>query len=325
MGLRAHASRAVFLYTDHMALLALLTLLIAAPAIAEQAAPAPAAQEFVSPETLRARAEALRDAVADHSVSDISIKTRAHGFFENVQTDNLVVPVRVRLMEREPVLGKMGTIAGMQAEADRRIERWKRTHSEPPPPDLEAAVAQARDLKDGARLSYDTEGNLQDNQMGIFKYVRGTTDAGLVKLNERMKLLTALVGEAFTYATVAHESQHARDHAAGRLTPEQEIAGEISAFRVQYLWLKLMDPSGERMLTLHGTLRMERDRAVDPKIKVALAQAVTYLEHLSAVVETNGEEGALKKLVEGLGYSDSHDHGGDHAHETRGSSSPTSA
>ena len=302
-----------------MALLALLAFLITSPALAYEAASAtPAPQEFVDPATLKARADALRDAVADPSVSDISVKTRSAGFFDKLPEQTLVVPVRHRLMDREPVAGKLGTIEGMQAEADRRIEKWKREHVEPPPPDLEGAVDEARGLKDSKRLSYDDEGELKENQMGIYKYVPKSVERGLVKLNEDMKVLTALVGECFTYATVAHEARHARDHAQGNLSPEKEIEGEINAFRTQYLWLKLMDPTGERMLTLHGSLRLQRDRASDPKLKALLNQGVVYLEHLSDVVETNGRDEELKKLVEKLGYSNHHDHG-------RGASSPNSA
>ncbi len=305
-----------------MALLALLALLIAAPAFAETAGPAPTEQQqYVDPVALRARAEALRDAVADSGVSDISIHTRAHGFFDKLPQENLAVAAPHYRMQRETVKGEMGTIKGMQAEADRRLDEWKRAHAEPPPPDIEGAVAEARDLGKSKRLDYDTSGKLAENQMGIFTYMRDKLEGGKVQLNERMKILTALCGEAFTYATVAHEAQHSRDRAAGNLTPEKEIEGEISAFRVQYLWVKMIDPTGERLLTLHGTLRFERDRAADPKIKVALAQAVTYLEHLSDVIETEGKHDELKKLVERLGYSDGHDHD----HESRGSSSPTSA
>jgi hypothetical protein len=311
-----------------MALLAFLFLLIAAPVLADAPAAAPAAQAFVDPATLKARAEALRDAVADNSVSDISVKSQAYGFFDKLPDEKLVVASgSYRRMEREPVTGKVGSIEGMQEAADRRVAEWKRTHSEPPPPDLEASIAQARALQEGKRLSYDSKGELQDNQMGIFKYMRDSLDNGFVKLNERMKLLGILVGDAFTYATVAHEAQHAIDRAAGRLSPEQEIAGEVSAFRVQYLYLKLIDPTGERMLTLHGSLKMWMLREPDPKIKDALNGAVVYLEHLSDVVSTNGKEDELKKLVEKLGYADGHHHhdDGDHDHAGRGAALPTSA
>jgi len=310
-----------------MALLALAFLLMAAPVFADQPAPAPAAQEFVDPATLKARADALRDAVADISISNVSIKTRAQGFFDKLPDQRLVVAAgNYRRMDREPVTGKVGSLEGMQETADRRIAEWKRTHKEPPPPELVETVAQALALKEGKSLSYDSEGKLAPNQMGIFQYMRDRFDGGVVKLNERMRILGILVGDAFTYATVTHEARHSLDRAAGRLTPEQEIAGEISAFKTQYLWLKLMDPSGERMLTLHGSLKMWALREPDDKIKLALNEAVAYLEHLSEVVETNGEKDALEKLVKKLGYSDDHNHDHDGGeHKGRGTALPTSA
>jgi hypothetical protein len=262
------------------------------------------------------------------SVSNVSIKTRAHGFFDKLPDQQLVVAAgNYRRMDRERVPGKVGSIDGMTDEADLRIEQWKRTRTEPPPPALETAVARARALKEDKSLSYDTEGALAPNQMGIFQYMRDRLDGGVIKLNERMKLLGILVGDAFTYATVSHEAQHSLDRAAGRLTPEQEVSGEVSAFRTQYHWLKLMDPSGERMLTLHGRLKMWALREPDDEIKAVLNEAVVYLEHLSDVVATNGKEDELKKLVEKLGYKDGkhhHDDGHDHG-RSRDGASPTSA
>lgn len=312
-----------------MALSALLVLLLAAPVLADQPAPveAPAQQEFVDPATLKARADALRDAVADMSVTDISVKSRAYGFFDKLPQQSLVVPAGTyRRIEREPVTGKPGSVDGMMEEADARIAEWKRTRVEPPPPALEAAAAQARALAEAKDLTYDTQDELAPNQMGIFKYMRDRFDGGLVKLNVRMRALGILVGDAFTYATVAHEAQHSLDRAAGRLTPEQEIAGEISAFRTQYHWLKLMDPRGERMLTLHSQLKLWRDSESDKRVKQSLSEAVVYLEHLSDVVSTNGDEDELRKLVEKLGYKDGdhHSHGDGHDHG-RPKASPTSA
>ena len=273
--------------------------------------------------SLKARADSLRDAVADPKVSDISVKSQAYGFFDKLPDERIVVNTGpYRRMEREAVTGKVGSIEGMQEAADRRIAEWKRTHMEPPPPELTSSVAEARILAGSKRLSYDTREELAPNQMGIFQYMRNSLEGGTVKLNERMKLLGILVGDAFTYATVAHEAQHSRDRAAGTLTPEQEIAGEINAFKTQYLWLKLMDPTGEKMLTLHGSLKMWALREPDDKVRIALNEAVTYLEHLSDVVETNGNQAELEKLVKKLGYSDEHDHDG---HKNRAAASPTSA
>lgn len=306
-----------------MALLALTALLLASPALADQPAPADApVQQFISPSALKARADALRDAVADNSVSNISVKTRAQGFFDKLPEQQFtVVAGSYRRMEREPVTGKVGSIAGMTEEAQRRIDLWKRTHTQPPSPEVVASVAQARQLQDSKNISYDTKDELKLNQMGIFKYMRDSLEGGTVKLNERMRILGILVGDAFTYATVSHEAQHSLDRKAGILTPEEEVAGEVRAFRTQYLWLKLMDPSGERMLTMHGSLKFWALREPDDKLKLALSEAVTYLEHLSDVVSTNGDEAQLKKLIKKLGYEDGkHEHG-----DGRGSDSPTSA
>ncbi len=329
MGLRAQVSPEGFLYNEPMAFLALAFLLLPSPVLANQPAADAPVREFISPSALKARADALRDAVADQSVSNVSVKTRAYGFFDKLPEQQFVIVGNYRRMEREPVTGKVGSITGMTEEAERRIEQWKRTYTEPPAPEVVASLTQARLLHESKALSYDTKDELKPNQMGIFKYMRESLDGGVVKLNERMKILGILCGDAFTYATVAHEAQHSLDRKAGILTPEEEIAGEIRAFRTQYLWLKLMDPSGERMLTLHGSLKMWMLRETDDKVKLALGQAVAYLEHLSDVVSTNGDENELKKLVKKLGYEDGkHEHsdGGDHGRpHGRDSASPTSA
>jgi len=289
-----------------MAYLALAALLLASPALADGPAPADApVQQFISPSALKARADALRDAVADNSVSNVSVKTRATGFFDKLPEQQFTVAAgNYRRLEREPVTGKVGSITGMMEEAQSRVDLWKRTHTEPPSPEVVASIAQARTLQESKSLSYDTKDELKPNQMGIFKYMRDSLDGGTVKLNERMRILGILVGDAFTYATVSHEAQHSLDRKAGILTPEEEIAGELRAFRTQYLWLKLMDPTGERMLTLHGSLKFWAQREPDDKIKLALGQAVAYLEHLSDVVSTNGDEAELRKLIKKLGYED---------------------
>ena len=74
----------------------------------------------------------------------------------------------------------------------------------------------------------------------------------------------------------------------------------MSSFRVQFQWLKLMDPSGERMLTLHSALKLRLARETDPLVKDALKGAVDYLEHLSDVVATNGKDKDLRELAERL-------------------------
>lgn len=318
----------VFLYTGRMKFLGLALLLLASPALADGPAPVEDgkdAKAYIDPVTLKARAEELRDAVAGNQTSDISLHQRAHSLFGNVSQQPLVLAVNTsRRMEREGVTGEKGSIEGMQKAAVVRIAAWRRTHAEPPPPEMQATLDKSDLLAESKALSYDDADALKANQMGLFKYMRDRLDGGFVKLNDRMKLLGIMVGNAFTYATVAHETQHARDREAGLLTPEEEVAGEVRAFRTQYLYLKMIDPTGERLLTLHGSLKIWRDTETDKKVKVALNEAVVYLEHLSDVVETNGTDENLKKLVERLGYKDGdkHEH---EEHESRGTNEPVSA
>ena len=72
-----------------MALLALAFLLMARPS---RTSPSPPPRNSSTP-ALKARADALRDAVADMSVSDVAIKTQAQGFFDQLPNRQLIVAV----------------------------------------------------------------------------------------------------------------------------------------------------------------------------------------------------------------------------------------
>ena len=308
------------LYTVGVAIALLFLCLQAAPA---PAAPigvdiAPPRLEFVTPAELKARAETLHAAALDPKVSDASVKEQARGFFERLPAQTLIVPVSYRRMERERVPGRIGTIAGMLATAERRVEQWRRTHREPPPAELMGAMSSARFMRDAERLSYDDAGLLAEHQLGIYRYARQRLNDGLIVLNARLRWLAALVGEAFAYATVAHESRHALDHAEGRLDPDKEVAGEASAFLTQYRWLALIDPSGERMLTLHSSLKLAMLREKDPDVREALRNAVEYLEHLSDVAATGGRDKDLRELAERL-----YRKGWGHHHRDDGPSPPS--
>ena len=85
------------------------------------------------------------------------------------------------------------------------------------------------------RADFDRSGAMSANQMGEFRYAKGTLDAGMIEINGRMALIAVRIGQAFSYATLVHESTHGRAHAEGRLSPEQVIDGEVEAYRVQPL------------------------------------------------------------------------------------------
>ena len=295
-----------FLYTGFMSprLSALfLAALLAAPSRAQYAtAPAAAApddaaqaeQARVDPGALHVESENLRDAIMDPKVSASGAKELARSFFDRVNAVGTPVAVLPRT-ERERVTGELGSIEGFQRTAEARLEEWRKRTREVPPPELSQAVELARRMNDGEKL--DFEGGMAENQMGVFRYMKDRYD-GIIRLNDRLQLLAAIIGPAFAYATVAHESAHARDRAAGKLGDESEIDGEIRAFKTQYLWLMLMDPIGERLMVLRSTVALSLRRRRDPVKELALK----YLDHLVSVRETAGDERSLRKLVEALGY-----------------------
>ncbi len=290
-----------------MKLWALPALLAAAiPSFAQSGRPAPAV-EFTSIEALSAQANNLRDAVADPSSTEVSLKARAAGFFDRIPEVKPVVPVYVRYVDRAETTGKLGSLESMQAAADARIAWWKSNRTvKGVPAKLDLAVAYGRTMKDQKRIQFESK--LAKKQMGMFRYNTARLDGGTIDINERMKMFCALIGEQFCYATTVHELTHALDREAGLLTPEKWREGEVSAFKNQHDWIKIVDETGERLVTKHSELVIMRNREKDPDMKELLSDAILYLEHLSDVVGTNGEEAALFRLVDRLYKGKSHGH-----------------
>jgi hypothetical protein len=116
-----------------------------------------------------------------------------------------------------------------------------------------------------------------------------------------MAVLATRIGEAFSYATYVHEAAHAKARKEGRLDPARTLDNEVEAYGVQYQWLKVIDPRAERMIVMHSTLKLHLQLHPEDKASVL---AVSYLEHLLQVWDTNGEEAKLKEMVIKLGYKD---------------------
>jgi hypothetical protein len=237
----------------------------------------------------------------------VTLHGRARGFFDKLPAETIVVPVYVRRVDRAVVTGKLGTLDSMQDAAENRLSWWKTNRVAGVPPKLDDAVGMGRKMKDGKAMAFDAL--LEPKQMGIFRYNTAELSGGRIAINARMKLFCALIGDQFCYATAVHELTHKLDRLAGKLTPTAWREGEVSAFRTQYDWLKIVDETGEKLVTKHSELRIQRDQETDPQMRELLADAVEYLEHLSEVVETNGKEPELYRLVDRL-YRDKHLHGG---------------
>ncbi len=282
---------------------ALLLSLSCAGASAQDAPPRadPARPVSVDPKTLQKQADDLRDSVSDMSISPVRLHLEAGRLFTSVQSQTPNIRVDWAPVERERVDGRIGTIDGMIAAANGRFDQYRLRFNAPPPPEVTDSAQVAQALKDQGRVNFEKKGAMAENQMGVFRYDVARLDGGIVELNRRMALLATRIGEAFAYATLVHEATHARDREKGLLTPEHEIDGEVHAFYAQYLWLTTMDPTGMRLVVLRSTLDLWRQSHPDDAVT---AQAIRYLDNLSALYMTEGKEDKLKKFVESLGYED---------------------
>lgn len=279
-------------------LVAALLLAAALPARAQPAGGEDKGAALVSAGAVRAEVDQLRDAVASPAYDASAVRGQAAGFFEGVPSRTPYFRPAPRVMDREPVDGHVGTIDGMIDEAQKRWDHYKFTTAEVPDARLDAAIAYAKDLRGQKRVDFDAA--LPENQMGEFRYSKDKADDGVIKLNARLALLATRIGEAFSYATLVHEAAHAKARREGRLKPETTIDNEVEAYRVQYQWLKVIDPRAERMIVMHSTLKLHL--RLHPEDQVTRL-SVTYLEHLLEVWDTNGEDAALKALVKKLGYT----------------------
>lgn len=296
-----------------------LGLLLALPAAAARAddAPSYAAPEardasqdplLVKPEAVQKRADDLHDAVASPSMSDFGLHDQAQGLFDTIQRETPLVRPAPHRMDREQVDGHRATVDGMIQTAQQRWDHYKLTTREVPPAETEESMGFAKVMRDDRRAELAPNGRMGENQMGSFEWAKDKVERGRIELNGRLALIACRIGEAFTYATLIHEATHAKAHAAGRLSAKEVVDGEVEAYRVEYRWIKAMDPRAERMIVLHSTLGLYLKRHPEDRVT---RQSITYLEHLLALWDTHGEDQALREYIKKLGYQDGdRDHDG---------------
>jgi hypothetical protein len=271
------------------------------------AATAPRAED--APQTastfIQAQADDLRDAVASPKANDSAVRNQAAAAFDNLGTP-LMRP-KPHFMDREPVDGHPGSVDGMIDTANERYDHYKMTATEVPDAALANAVSYVKDMKAQKRIKFDAA--MAENQMGDFTYsLTDKTDKGVVNLNARLTLMATRIGEAFCYATLVHEAAHAKARADGRLDPAHTIDNEVEAYGVQYHWVKVVDPSSERMIVLHSTLKLYLEKHPEDQVTRA---SISYLEHLLQLVDTDGEDQKLRAFIKGMGYQDADkDHSG---------------
>jgi hypothetical protein len=141
---------------------------------------------------------------------------------------------------------------------------------------------------------------LQPGEEGVFEWDRNSSDAGHISVNSDVRRLAAIVGYPMAFAVVVHESAHALAHGRNMLFPNHVIDGEVFAFKAQYQYLKLIDPTEERIPAMREALRQAMEKSPSP----ALDDAYHYMTSLDVLLGTEGNEGRIADYVRWLGYEE---------------------
>ncbi len=310
MGPRTYSPSWPTVYTKPMRFLALaLTLLAPVRAWAD----APEAGATV--DAFRQRVVEVAETAADPAATPAAVWEKGQAFFSNVPRTTIRVEGNFRKWDTGREHVGDGAEASLQdlitggAEAVNDLDL-----PAPPPPEMRDAVAASAAGYDAGRVRYSDA--LASGQMGLFRYRAGSGLPGMTDINEYLGRIAAIVGRRFAYATFIHEHDHERVHAAGNLSPDRVIEGEITAFQAQYEWLRYIDPreDGERLAyaseRVANLIRMSRSGAARLPLQLLLDSQL-YLDHLHKVRATRGDRQRIIELINELGYREGHHHHGD--------------
>lgn len=285
---------------------AALVLLGFAPSLSAQTAPAGAVTVPAGPSvvvgaaSIQQRADDLHGAAAAGSSGEADVAARGQRLSDAVSGKTPLFKPAPRRMDREPVDGHVGDMTGIAAVGTPRLDAYRKRFG-PPPADLAAAVRYVNDLMTQGRLGFDASGTMPDNQMGQFDYDKDKSQVGHISINPWMKLMVTRIGDAFAYAAVVHQSAHALSHSERRLDAKRVTDAELEAYRVQYEWLTVMDPSSERLVVLNSALRLQLERHPEDHVT---ALSLKYTDHLLKLWDTHGKEKELREFIRKLGYHD---------------------
>ncbi|MFA6317597.1 MAG: hypothetical protein WC943_09270 [Elusimicrobiota bacterium] len=241
----------------------------------------------------------LKAAAENALVSDEAVRRLADKVFEAVPSATIVVQPGLRGWDMEPEAPKEdkspASIERMMASADKRF-----TFYDPkvPEADLKDAYASAQALHSRNSINFDPK--MPQNQMGAYQYTPGSLEWGKVKINDFVGDIAAALGDIFAFCTLIHEAGHADADRKGELSPSAVILGEIVAFHVEYSWLSLIDPRGERLAFLYAKAQDEAARHPSSLNDLALK----YAGHLYEIWGTGGDFDRLEALVQKRGYKE---------------------
>ncbi|MBI5624296.1 MAG: hypothetical protein HY924_10985 [Elusimicrobia bacterium] len=241
----------------------------------------------------------LKAAVDNIFVPDESVHRLSDRLFDNVPNAAIVVETGFRGWDIEPEPEKEekspASIERMMNSADKRFTFY---NPSVPEADLRDAYSAAHILNNQGKMGFDP--SMPQNQMGAYKYTPGSRQWGTVKVNEWISSIAAALGDVFAFSTLIHESGHADSDQKGELSPDAVILGEIVAFHVEYSWLSLIDPRGERLAYLYAKALDEASRHPSALNDMALK----YAGHLYEIWGTHGDFDKLEALVKKRGYTE---------------------
>lgn len=256
------------------------------------------AQTAPKNEAFESEVTELRDAVASPMVPDAKVYDEARDLFETMPRTNINVEVNLRGWDKET------DIRGQKADVSRLFTSARKKLSDlntpMPPSELRGALGYADSMHSLGKIEEGV--SMKENQMGAYAWIK--TALGDIQLNKALAFIAGQIGDALAFATIAHEAGHARDHQQGKLDGKNVIEGEVSAFRTQYQWLKLVDPHGERVAWLRAVMMHRQKESPSALNETTLA----YLVHLAKLHDTQGEEAKLRAFVHEMGYEDDHGH-----------------
>ncbi|MEE8424777.1 MAG: hypothetical protein V3S11_03055 [Elusimicrobiota bacterium] len=294
-----------------IALLLILSTAIGTRARAEIRASAVTGAAAIAEQTdhIKVAADSLRDAAAGISqethggTSEEDIATRAAALFgaANRSDSSAIGPVDLTgwykpeihtWKFREENEHEETSVQGLST----RVRRTMNESQVPLPAELVEAYLYGEEMLAADAKQYDENEELPGGVLGVYKY---TKDKAIgIFFNQMMKKVQAWVGNEFAAATDVHESAHARDHAKGKLNPVQVRKGETLAYRTEFLWMNLMDPTGQKLSWARSTIgKFATGPGKGPKF------VANYLEHL-AMIRDFGERDDFDGLVAALGYQD---------------------
>ena len=237
----------------------------------------------------------LQDAVANPGADSQDLHSMAQRLFDRVSENTAAeIPALSLRGWEKPSRKTEENVDGIMRSVAKGLE----TGDVPSP--VRSRLAQAYVQGDAMlrerKMGYDENGELNAGQAGAYVYNERSA-IGII-FNKSALAVQRLVGDEFAAATAVHESAHARDDAEGKLSPIEVKKGEKTAFETEYWWLKLIDPSGEKLSWARATI----GKFASGKLK-GPEYVADYLEHLASVRDY-GDKGDFDGLVDSLGYKD---------------------